>query len=282
MRWPNGMPIDTTLPGFLRDYWRTSHKTHLGLLLDYDGTLTPIVDDPAQAVISVARQTLLVMLAQHPAIRVAVVSGRSTAQLLAFLPQLSQQPVVFCGLHGGHITTPAQPGGVRETALHVDSESHVIQTFKWQLLESLADHDLESGILLEDKTMSLAFHYKNMPQHLKQKAIMAFMQLYQTEQNGLWQHYRVQDGKDVLELLPVACNKGAASRWVLDYWDKQGISQPLACYAGDDLTDEAAFTEINQRHGLSIAVGKTPDQTQARCCVSNVTRVYEELALLLR
>ena len=280
------MQPDSYLPGYLRDQWhkqsnRVSGRKTLGLLLDYDGTLTPIVNNPAQAIVSPAREALLVTLAKHPQIKMAVVSGRSINQLRGFLPQLARQSVVFCGLHGGHITVPAEPAGERKTALRVDSNPDAIPVFKARLLENLTELDLLDGHLIEDKTLSVAFHYKNMPQHQKQKAITLFMQLYQAEKPGLLQNFRVQDGKDVLELLPTTCDKGSATRWVLDYWQKQGITDPWLCYTGDDLTDEMAFAVVNQLNGLSVAIGKTLDQTLAIWCLADVNRFYEELALLL-
>jgi trehalose-phosphatase len=272
------MPILLDVPGLLRDTWQRSNLKTLGLMLDYDGTLAPIVSDPANATITAAHQQLLVQLAQHPAIRLAIVSGRTVNQLHGFLPQLVQQSVVLCGVHGGHITVPGECG-LRQTAVTITHPdySHALAQFKATLLEMLNEQGLD-GYILEDKQTTLALHYKTMPLMDKQRTIAVFMACFQACRFSLlngW--YRVQDGKDVLEVLPKASDKGQAVRWILDYWQRP----VYPFYAGDDLTDESAFAVLNQLSapGMTCCVGKAA--TLAHYVLPTVDAVYAELALLL-
>ena len=53
------------------------------LMTDYDGTLTPIVDDPADAVLAAQTREDLARLARSPRARVAVISGRGLEDLRA-------------------------------------------------------------------------------------------------------------------------------------------------------------------------------------------------------
>ena len=76
-------------------------------------------------------------------------------------------------------------------------------------------------------------------------------------------------------MLPRTFDKGDCVAFLWDLWQvRQG------CYIGDDLTDEAAFAVVNQRGGLSLAVGKTPGTTQAQVLLPGVAAVYEALAAL--
>ena len=64
--------LQIVLPRFIASEW-------CALLLDYDGTLTPIVTDPATANLSPAMQQILTALVHHPRYQVAMVSGRALA-----------------------------------------------------------------------------------------------------------------------------------------------------------------------------------------------------------
>jgi trehalose 6-phosphate phosphatase len=275
------MPIVLDVPGLLRDAWQRSSLSTLGLMLDYDGTLAPIVSNPANAIITQAHQQLLVQLTQHPAIRVAIVSGRTVEQLQGFLPQLVKQPVILCGVHGGHITVPV--GDSRKTAVTVSHKQHrqALAQFKVVLLNLLNEQAL-SGYTLEDKQTTLALHYKNMPLIDKQRAIAVFMACFQANRFSLlhgW--YTVQDGKDVLEVLPKGSNKGQAVQWIMEYWQQQEQQRLFPFYAGDDLTDESAFDVLNKPpyQGMTCCVGKL--DTLANYVLPDVDHVYAELAFLL-
>src|SRR5678815_3831800 len=73
------------------------------LMTDYDGTLTPIVDDPADAILAVQTREDLARLARSPRARVAVISGRGIEDLRA---RVALDDVIYAGCHGLEIEGP--------------------------------------------------------------------------------------------------------------------------------------------------------------------------------
>ncbi len=255
----------------IAEYWQSGEP--LALFLDYDGTLTPIVPDPAQAVLPPAAVALLRKLCRHPAIHVAIVSGRSVPQLRSFLRDLATEAITLCGLHGGEIYVPADDQFLRQP--HREVLQAQLQPVREVIQRQLTAEQLgESGVIVEDKTDSIAVHYRQALPPVKQAVIQLLNDLF-TREPALTQPFKLQPGKEVLEILPRTFDKGDCVAFLWDFWQV-----PQGCYIGDDLTDEAAFAVVNQRGGLSIAVGKTPGTTQARHICPEVADVYRELSVL--
>ncbi len=255
----------------IADYWRW--ESPLGLMLDYDGTLTPIVPDPTQAFLPPQGLELLRQLCRHPWIRVAIVSGRSVPQLRGFLAPLAGEAITLCGLHGGEIYVPQTDHFLRQP--HREQLQQQLEPLRQEILARLTGANLlNSGIFLEDKTYSLAVHYRQVEASVKPQVIELLHGLF-VDDTELTAPFKLQPGKEVLEVLPRTFDKGDCVAFLWDFWQlRQG------CYIGDDVTDEAAFVAVNQRGGLSIAVGKTPGTTQAQHICSEVGDVYRELAAL--
>src|SRR5258706_4856935 len=79
-----------------------SHSARLLLLLDFDGTLSPIVKNPRRASLPQATRRVLTDLARRPGVAVAIVSGRRIEDLRA----LVGLPVIYAGNHGLRIEGP--------------------------------------------------------------------------------------------------------------------------------------------------------------------------------
>ena len=73
------------------------------LFLDYDGTLTPIVETPDKAIISKERRSLLKKLSTSPHSRVAIISGRSLSDIKA---TVGLKDIIYAGNHGLEIEGP--------------------------------------------------------------------------------------------------------------------------------------------------------------------------------
>lgn len=260
------------MPSPIADYWRREEP--LGLFLDYDGTLTPIVPRPDQAFLPPAGVELLRRLCRHPQLRVAIISGRSVPQLQDFLAELLPENLVLCGLHGGEIYRPQTGEFLRQP----DREGiqRALAPLRSDIQELLQRQGLlAQGVHIEDKTYSFAVHYRQAAPLVKEK-VVALVHRYFAEHPTMCQRFKLQPGKEVLEVLPATFDKGQGVAFL---WETWGLRQ--GCYIGDDLTDEAAFAVVNQRGGLSIAVGKAPGTTQARLTCPDVGGVYRELAALL-
>ena len=88
--------------------------------------------------------------------------------------------------------------------------------------------------------------------------------------------YRLQAGKQVVEILPASASKGAGIRRFL-------ASPPYAgrtpIFVGDDLTDEDGFAAVNALGGLSVRVGAGAD-TQAHHALAAPADLRHWLAAL--
>ena len=120
-----------------------------GIFSDFDGTLSPIVDDPELAEPLAGVPALLAELAQRYAV-VAVVSGRPVAFLAARLPA----SVLLAGLYGLEV----QLDGERQ----IDPEAE-----RWRAVVSAAAARLRavvpSGVVVEPKGLSVTCHYRTNP-----------------------------------------------------------------------------------------------------------------------
>lgn len=253
-----------------------SAQTHLALMLDYDGTLTPIVDNPNLAIMSETHLNLIRQLSMHPRIHLAIVSGRSVNQLRPFLSSLFDTPLLLCGMHGGEVYNPAADQFLKSIDVPL-YRSH-IQAFQAELNSVFKADQWQQGLRIESKEVSITLHYRQAEAALKQSACDIFTALYHAD-SSLVNLFRIQVGKEVLEIVPKAFNKGEGVAFLAQYW---GNVAPLTlCYVGDDLTDEAAFSHVNAQEGISVCIGKALSTTEARYTLPSVTALYEQLDTLL-
>lgn len=213
------------------------------VLLDFDGTLAPIVERPEDAELSVETREALERLAQR--CRLAIVSGRDLSDLR---DKVGLESIAYAGSHGFEIALPGEASGVVRgedylSALDaVDDELHA-------RLDSLA------GVQIERKRFGVAVHVRRANREETASARTAVEKLANAF-DGL----RIGRGKEVFELQPaVDWDKGRAVGWLLEnvYPDD---ARPI--YIGDDVTDEDVFEVLGER-GIGILVSETPRETGA-------------------
>ena len=231
-----------------------AHARRLAVFLDYDGTLTPIVSQPTQAVLSdLTRQTVRALAAHVP---VAVLSGRDLDDIRQ---RVDIEGIVYAGSHGFDI---AGPRGLRK---QVATEFlPIMDAAEKELKEKLAGIH---GILLERKRFSVAAHYRQANENGVTKVTRALNEVVARHSE-----LRTIAGKKVFELQPnVDWNKGRAVFWLLE---TLGLEQPevLPLYVGDDVTDEDAFRALRQR-GVGIVVSELPRPTAARYALKSPAEV---------
>lgn len=233
------------------------------LFLDYDGTLTPIVDRPELAVLSPGMRDTLHELSRDTLI--VIISGRERGDVEALV---GLDGLIYAGSHGFDIAGPShrpvahQRGAEQLPALRQAAE---------ELRRSLAAID---GVLVETKTYAVAVHYRLAgDQHLD--AIEYAVETAARRHPGL----RKTTGKKVLELRPaIDWDKGKAVLWLLDALGfNERDAPPL--YIGDDVTDEDAFAAL-ERRGIAILVACAPRPTRARFRLRDPKEVQRFLARL--
>lgn len=217
--------------------------------LDYDGTLAPIVPDPAAAVIHPdAPDTLVALAARVRAI--VVVTGRPAAQALALgnLEALADRLpagalLLVLGQYGHErwdsdsrrITSPPPPPGLAALA------------------EELPDLLARCGAaeaFVEDKGLALAVHTRRLP-----GPQAAFERLRPVLTDAADRHgLHLEPGRMVLELRAPGMNKGDALRAVVDE-----LNAGALVFAGDDLGDVEAFRAVSAlRDGVRPGPGGLP------------------------
>lgn len=211
------------------------------IFLDLDGTLLDLVDRPDEVVADRDLHLLLTGLHRTHDGRVAVVSGRSLAQLDAILGPVAQL-LALSGSHGSEHRwegVAAQP--VRPDTL--DEAERRFTAFAGE----------HAGVLVETKSFGTALHYRMCPE-----AGPAAEALAATLADTFGLH--LQRGKMMVELRVPGGDKGVALRRLMQQKAMQG-TQPI--FIGDDWTDEPAFVAAAELGGTGILVG-TPRETAAR------------------
>ena len=250
----------------------------IAFLSDYDGTLAPIVSQPDKAFILPGGHELLDKLIDHPQVQLAIVSGRSVEVLQSFLGSaLCAKPLWLCGLHGGQLYNCETQSFLASLDSTLNEQ---IAVFKSHLMNALEEKQLLSqGLLIEDKTISLALHTRNASGDIDAQA-MAIMQDVFTTVLGSNSGYRLQTGKRVLEAVPSGFNKGLCVEILAQHWQSPDAPAMQWVYVGDDDTDEAAFKAVNKLNGLSIRVGDTSKPTTAKYSYESINEYYKDLKKL--
>ncbi len=205
------------------------------LMLDYDGTLAEVVDNPDEAHPHEEVPDLLTRLNEaHP---VYIVTGR-TADDLSTLLHVEGLRVI--GVHG--MEEGVLGGEVTPSVSEEDLET---------LEEVRRDFPELKGLKVEDKRSAIAFHYREVSDEGREK-LESWASQQPKNLSRLW-------GKNVLELRPEGYSKGrAVERLVKEHSDKKPV------FIGDDTTDEEAFEVLALDTGLSIKVGQGETKAQAR------------------
>ncbi|WP_321494787.1 trehalose-phosphatase [uncultured Desulfobacter sp.] len=222
------------------------------LFLDYDGTLTPIVNDPEKAFLDQGTRQILEKVAEKWV--VAVISGRDLRTIQQFV-QLDN--LYFAGSHGFDIAGPAN------LTLEMQKGKDflpVLDIAQGHLEEKLADIP---GAAIERKKFSIAIHYRNVKQTAAQSVKQAVRQV-----QAAHPELRITEGKKVFELQPdIDWHKGKALIWLMEKLNlDQDTYYPL--YIGDDITDEDAF-ETLEKIGTSIIVKGSFHPTSADFVLEN-------------
>ena len=217
------------------------------LFLDYDGTLTPIVDRPEDALISESMRNAVRELAGR--CPVCVVSGRDRRVVQGLM---GVDDLIVAGSHGFDIWGPAGGEIQRKEG---EGFAGLLEGVEARLREELGEIE---GALVEPKKSSVAAHYRLVSEDERPKVGRVVEDLLTEHPDEL----KVTPGKMVYEIQPkIDWDKGKAVLYLLGALDLDR-DDVVPMYLGDDLTDEHAFEALAGR-GIGIVVGRADDPETA-------------------
>ncbi|KAK3010765.1 hypothetical protein RJ639_012879 [Escallonia herrerae] len=216
----------------------------VALFLDYDGTLSPIVDNPDHAFMSNAMRAAVRAVAKH--FPTAIISGRSRDK--------------------GKEVNLFQPAS--EFVLMIDE---VFRT----LVEITKDIE---GAKVENNKFCVSVHYRNV--HEKSWKTVGEC-VHDVLKN--YPRLRLTHGRKVLEVRPVlSWDKGKAVEFLLESLGLSNCDDVLPIYVGDDRTDEDAFKVLREgNRGYGILVSSVPKESNAFYSLRDPSEVMEFLSSLV-
>lgn len=209
--------------------------SNAALFLDFDGTLVDLVDHPDDVALKAETRAALQTLFRRLGGAVAILTGRDIAVVDRFLAPLV---LPVAGVHGlmrrnaeGTLSKPPEAG-------------RFVAEARAGLSQFVAG---EPGLMLEEKPISLALHYRARPE-LAERCLTVFTNIV-----APFPGIELKRGKMVLEAKPTGADKGTA---LADFMSEAPFSGRVPVFAGDDVTDEDAFAVVNELGGHSIKVGE--------------------------
>jgi trehalose 6-phosphate phosphatase len=221
-----------------------------GLLTDFDGTLSPIVADPAAARLVAGADGALAALAERLAV-VAIVTGRAPgdARRMTGVPEL-----LVAGNHGTEWLEPHAT-----TTVPAPELSRVRATLE----AVLARVPIGDGVTVEDKGLSATVHYRRAPD--PEAALRRILAAIGDPGTAV----ELRPGRMSVELRPVGLgDKGTAARDIVGRFGLRGV-----VVMGDDITDLDMFDAIDALRrrsevraaiiGVGAADGEVPPEVAA-------------------
>ncbi|KAL0326533.1 UNVERIFIED_CONTAM: putative trehalose-phosphate phosphatase F [Sesamum angustifolium] len=258
----------------------------LVMFLDYDGTLSPIVDDPDRAFMSNEMRSAVRSVAKH--FPTAIISGRSRDKVydLVGLTEL-----YYAGSHGMDIMFPARDtvspnhlNCIQSTDLQgkdvnlfqpasefLPMINEVYRTF----VEITKDI---KGAKVGNHKFCVSLHYRNVDENS-----WPLIAQYVHDILKDYPRLRLTHGRKVLEVRPVIdWHKGRAVEFLLESLGFSNSSDVLPIYIGDDRTDEDAFKVLRKgNRGYGILVSTTPKESNAFFSLRDTSEVQDFLESLV-
>ncbi len=244
------------------------------VLLDIDGTLSPIVENAADASVPEATRKLLIAIARRYGL-VACVSGRRASEARAMV---SIGSITYLGSHGAELLESGWTESVLDPAL----KQWVARVEKFRRQSDTAELR-RRRVRIEDKGPIVAFHWRGAVDEPGARAAIDAL-ASQAQEAGFEVHW----GRKVMEARPpVRIDKGAGISALLK---RHSVANAL--YGGDDTTDLDAFNALKQladdgvlEHAVCVGVrsedGPPQIQEAADLVVDGTGGMLELLAALL-
>ncbi|XP_010536537.1 PREDICTED: trehalose-phosphate phosphatase A [Tarenaya hassleriana] len=252
----------------------------IALFLDYDGTLSPIVEDPDSAFMSTTMRNVVRTVAKH--FPTAIISGRSRDKVYEFV-RLNE--LYYAGSHGMDIMSPEHPDSTRS----INKQGKDVNLFQPaseflptidKVFNSLVEGTKDiKGAKVENNKFCVSVHYRNVEE--KNWPVVA-----QCVGNVIrnYPRLRLTHGRKVLEVRPVIdWDKGKAVIFLLESLGLSDCEDVLPIYVGDDRTDEDAFKVLREgkNRGYGVLVSAVPKESNAFFSLRDPSEVMEFLKSLV-
>ena len=237
------------------------HAGAIALFLDVDGTLVEIEREPGAVHVPERLCQILDDLHRATGGALALVSGRALAQLDRLFAPLC---LSAAGLHG------LERRNLGREVVRAAPDPAVLEAARARLAAFAGRHP---GVLLEDKGLTLALHYRNAPAQKAPRRATAKAAVAASHGALV-----LLEGKMVLELKPPGCDKGQA---IAAFMGEAPFAGRRPVFAGDDVTDEAGFEVVNGLGGVSIRIGADAAPTAAGHSLPDVRAMQSWLLELL-
>ncbi len=244
----------------------------LVLLLDFDGTLAPLAENPSQARIPEQGKKVLEELAGRPGVDLAVVSGRALEDLRR---RVGIAGIVYAANHGLEIAGPGWAWEMAEARQTRDLLAACCRRLRLRLRDV-------PGVVIEEKGLTASVHYRQTPAPLVEGVSVAALEEAARPSPGT---LVVRQGKQALEIRPdVLQDKGTAVRWILrkicgEAWETHAGVTYSVVYMGDGHSDEDAFRALAGR-AITVKVGPEARPTAAGYSVRDAGEVCEFLQMI--
>lgn len=228
------------------------------MFLDYDGTLSPIVDDPDKAFMTAEMREAVRDTSKY--FPTAIVSGRCRAKVFNFV-KLSE--LYYAGSHGMDIKAPAKGrkyrNGNNRTVLCQPAREFLPMID--EVYKSLVEKTKSiAGAKVENNKFCLSVHFRRVEEKVWTELAEQVKSVTKE-----YPKLRLTQGRKVLEIRPsIKWDKGKALEFLLESLGYANSNDVLPIYIGDDRTDEDAFKVLRDRgQGFGILVSKAPKETNA-------------------
>ncbi|GAA0160922.1 phosphatase [Lithospermum erythrorhizon] len=257
------------------------------MFLDYDGTLSPIVEDPDRAFMSSDMRSTVKSVAKY--FPTAIISGRSRDKVFELV---GLNELYYAGSHGMDIMFPV----IAEKSMNhlnytkfTDKQGKEVTLFQPahefvpmidEVFRTLVEitEDIE-GAKVENHKFCAAVHYRNVDENSWPTIAQRVHDLLKD-----YPRLRLTYGRKVFEVRPIIdWNKGRAVEFLLETLGVGHSEEVLPIYIGDDRTDEDAFKVLRDgSQGFGILVSTVPKESDAFFSLRDTSEVKKFLKSLVR
>jgi trehalose-phosphatase len=247
---------------------RIREAKHILLLIDYDGTLTPIVEKPELANLSPEVKERLQELAKNPYLTLGIISGRTLEDLQQ---RVDINDIIYAANHGLEIEGP----GISFVNPAAKQATPLLHSLCQDISKAIAGI---KGARIDNKGLTLSLHYRLVDESQLGELNKIFRHIVKTPlASG---QIRITPSKKAYDVRPAAdWDKGKAVEFIAQ--KLTGVDKPLMLFLGDDVTDYDGFRTVDMNGGISIFVGEETTNPPAQYFLYSPKEVYQFLRMLI-